>query len=152
VSDFIVSEVSACPELEALLTASGLPVGDVNEPGRRFFRVSASGGGLIGVIGAEAAGTAVLLRSLAVVPDLRGKGWGRRILAWALDRMADEGFAEAYALTVTIEPMLTRWGWSRIARDDAPAAIRESRQFAGLCPCSAALMRRPLPSRPTGGR
>lgn len=134
---------AACPELAAVLAACGLPVGDLGEAGRRFFRF-ADAAGVIGFIGAEAAGDAVLLRSLAVVPQRRGEGWGRRMLDWALARAAAEGYAEAYGLTVTIEPLLARFGWERVERANAPAAIRDSRQFSGLCPCSAALMRRRL--------
>lgn len=141
-----VREVAAatCPELSAELAAAGLPVDDLGEPGRRFFRFAGADGERIGFVGAEAAGNAVLLRSLVVVPPCRGKGWGARILGWAEAAMAAEGFVEAYALTTTIAPLLARWGWERIERAEAPPAIRDSRQFAGLCPASAVLMRHPL--------
>lgn len=149
---FAVREVAAAasPELAETLAACGLPVDDLAEPGRRFFRFAGPDDALIGFVGAEAAQDAVLLRSLAVVPERRGEGWGERLLGWALDRMAAEGHTEAYALTTTIAPLLVRWGWAPVARAEAPPGIRASRQFAGLCPASAALLRKPL--TPPAGR
>lgn len=137
-------------EIAALLATSGLPVDDLEEPGRRFFRFAGAEDALIGCVGVEAAGETVLLRSLAVAPERRGEGWGRRILAWAMDRMAAEGHTQAYALTTTIAPLLVRWGWTPVERAEAPPGIRASRQFTGLCPASAALLRIPL--TPPAGR
>jgi len=141
-----IDEVSGSDvELVATLAAAGLPVDDLAEPGRHFFRFR-DHGRLIGFVGWEEAGDGcALLRSLVVVPTERGHGRGRVISAWALLRLAEVGVGDAYVLTNTAEALVLGLGFARVDRAAAPAGIRASRQFAGLCPASAALMHRSLP-------
>jgi N-acetylglutamate synthase-like GNAT family acetyltransferase len=142
----IVDEVEATePELADALQAAGLPTEDLTRPGRRFFRFRHRRDGLIGFIGWEEAGEAALLRSLVVMPALRGRGWCRRMAGWALGRLAEAGVADVYLLTTTIAPLAAKLGFTRMDRTQAPAAIQASRQFAALCPTAAALMHRRLP-------
>lgn len=141
-----IDEISGSdPRLAAELTAAGLPVDDLGEPGRRFFRF-AEQGRLVGFVGWEMAdGATALLRSLVVMSTGRGQGAGTAMANWALTRLAELGAADVYALTTTAEAFLLRLGFSRLERAEAPPAIRGSRQFAGLCPTSASLLHRTLP-------
>jgi amino-acid N-acetyltransferase len=52
------------------------------------------------------------------------------------------GVRELFLLTTTAEPIFARWGFRRVDRAEAPPAIRESREFASLCPASAVFMAR----------
>lgn len=131
-------------ELADALTAAGLPIDDLAEPGRRFFRFG-DARGLIGFVGWEDFGAVALLRSLAVAPARRRQGWGRALLDWALLRLAEAGVVDVYLLTTGIEPLAAKAGFARIDRDRAPPGIRASRQFAALCPTAAILMHRSLP-------
>ena len=133
------------PDLAAMLAEAGLPTEDLAEPGRWFFRF-AEGGRTVGFIGWEAEdGANALLRSAVVAPARRGHGDGRQIIRWALTRLAELGFTDAWILTTTIEALALRLGFARAGRDEAPDAIRRSRQFAQLCPSTAVLLHRRLP-------
>lgn len=132
-------------QLVATLTEAGLPVDDLSEPGRQFFRFTEKDR-VVGFIGLEIhCGAAALLRSLVVVPEVRGAGVGKAITGCALTRLSELGVTEAYALTTTAASFVKSLGFVPCAREAAPSAIRGSRQFAGLCPASAVLLRRPLP-------
>jgi N-acetylglutamate synthase-like GNAT family acetyltransferase len=134
------------PVLTAALEAAGLPVDDLVEPGRHFFRF-ADGDKLIGFIGWELNDDgSALLRSLVVMPSERGQGAGKTMVSWALARLAELVIADVFILTTTAEAFALKLGFVRCERHSAPQSIRESRQFAGLCPASAALLvRRPIP-------
>lgn len=140
----IVEVGGADAELADALAAVGLPVDDLTDPGRRFFRFG-DAAGLIGFIGWEETGRSALLRSLVVAPVRRGQGWGRALLDWALLRLAEAGVADVYLLTTGIEALAAKAGFTRIDRDRAPPRIRASRQFAALCPITAILLHRSLP-------
>lgn len=140
-----VTEIpGTAPDLAEALAAAGLPIDDLAEPGRRFFRF-ADALGPIGFIGWEATGEAALLRSLVVVPARRGQGWSPVLLDWALKRMAEDNIGDAWLLTTTIPDLAAKAGFAPVARDRAPPVIRDSRQFRGLCPATAILMQRSLP-------
>ncbi|WP_295458487.1 arsenic resistance N-acetyltransferase ArsN2 [uncultured Thiodictyon sp.] len=132
------------PELAATLRMTGLPTDDLAEPGRRFFRFRAATGRLIGFIGWELAGEAVLLRSLVVVPAERGQGWSGIMTGWALEQLGTAGVTDVYLLTTTVEGLARKLGFSRIERAQAPPAIQASRQYDSLCPAAAALLHRRL--------
>jgi N-acetylglutamate synthase-like GNAT family acetyltransferase len=132
------------PSLTAALEAAGLPLDDLVEPERQFFRF-ADGDKLIGFIGWELnEDGSALLRSLVVMPSERGQGAGKTMVSWALARLAELGVADVFILTTTAESFALKLGFVRCKRDSAPHSIRESRQFAGLCPASAALLVRRL--------
>lgn len=128
------------PEVSALLVANGLPVADLS-PAIHFLGVR-DDRGLEGIVGLERHGTDGLLRSLAVRPDRRGSGLGSALVL-EVERLArSEGLASLYLLTTTAEPFFGHRGYTRIARDAAAPAIRESSEFASVCPTSAAVMRK----------
>lgn len=59
------------PELRAALEAAGLPVDDLQEPGRVFFGFTVAGRP-VAYGGLEVVGDAALVRSIAVLPEARG--------------------------------------------------------------------------------
>ncbi|MBB4250190.1 arsenic resistance N-acetyltransferase ArsN2 [Rhizobium sp. BK008] len=132
-------------KLRAVLAAAGLPVDDLTDPGRSFYRFS-RGGQTVGFGGLELYGEAALLRSIVVQPDQQGFGFGHAITLALLDQAHKKGAAAAYVLTETAAPFFQSLGFPPIARDDAPGAILTTRQAASLCPASAALMVRSLPA------
>ncbi len=132
------------PALTAALAAAGLPTDDLAEENRRFFAYETLSGSVVGFAGYEIHGTEALLRSLVVLPQARGQGHGGAILARLSRRAFDAGARRAWTLTTTVADWLEKKGFSRIDRTDAPAAILATRQAAGLCPSSAALLARKL--------
>lgn len=131
------------PALVALLAQAGLPHDDL-APHLANFTVAEVDGELVGAGGYEAAGPGIaLLRSFVVRPDWRGRGLGRRLFDAVVATADAAGRADLYLLTTSARDWFAGLGFIPVPRESAPAAIRATRQFAGACPASAALMRRP---------
>lgn len=95
---------------------------------------------MVGVIGLEIYSAIGLLRSLAVAPSYRGRCLGRELVTYAESLSIDQGVGELYLLTSTAEKFFTRLGYRQASRSNAPAVIKRTSQFAGLCPASSAFM------------
>jgi len=129
--------------VRALLLAARLPDDGLEEQFGSAYAVAAlAGGELVGAAGIEAYGAAGLLRSVVVAEAWRGTGLGRRMVADRLAWAEGRGLSEVYLLTSTAADFFARLGFSRIARDDVPAPVRASREFASVCPLSATVMTR----------
>ena len=131
--------------LRAALAGAGLPVDDLTDAGRSFYRFS-RGGQTVGFGGLELYGETALLRSIVVLSHQRGFGFGHAITLSLLDQAHKKGAAAVYVLTETAAPFFQSLGFLPIARDEAPSAILTTRQAASLCPASATLMIRSLPA------
>jgi amino-acid N-acetyltransferase len=75
--------------VRALLDAAGLPLAGVQHHLSTFQVLDAPDGTLAGVVGLERHGAAWLLRSLAVRPECRGRGYGRALLTAAVAEATD---------------------------------------------------------------
>lgn len=131
-------------ELAALLAACHLPIADLaaNADVRLYgCRVE---GALVGAVGLECLGRVALLRSLAVASSRRGKGLGQALVTSAEEHAAAQGIDTLYLLTTTATAFFTPLGYTPAERAQAPAAIRATPQFAGLCPATAILMSKRL--------
>lgn len=126
-------------ELRDALAASGLPVADLAEPGRAFFRFD-DDAGLVGFGGLEGKGTDRLLRSLLVAADRRGAGLGRAMLAVLEAQARELDVARLHLLTTTAAPFFAANGYAAADRARVPAPIAASREFTALCPASAAYL------------
>lgn len=132
--------------VRALLQAAGLPVdGVADQFGAGWVVARQEEGDLVGVAAVERYGEAGLLRSVAVRPDWRDKGLGRALAADRIAWAADQGLEALYLLTDTAADYWPRFGFRVIGRDDPPAAVRASTEWARACPQSAVAMRRDLP-------
>jgi arsenate reductase len=128
--------------LAAALAAEGLPVDDLTDAGRTFYTFSTLDGATVGYGGFELLGEHVLLRSVAVLPALRGKGLGRNIVPLLLYRAYREGARTAWLLTNSAAPFFEKIGFKVVDRQAAPGAVLATRQAASLCPASAPLLSR----------
>lgn len=139
---------TALDALAAILRSEGLPADDVHERSKRFFRLHEPLGTDLGYAGIELCGMDALLRSVVALPC--GQGQGKRIVVRMADYAEGLGVTRLYLLTTTAEGFFAKLGFRRVARETAPAAIRETREFASLCPATAALMLKEIqPSRRT---
>jgi len=132
------------PGIARLLEGAGLPTEDLPPQTSGFF-VSFTGESLVGVIGLERYGGAGLLRSLAVDRNRRGRGTGQALCETLLRYSEAEGVRDLYLLTTDAAVFFERLGFAVIDRTLAPAEIKRSREFAGLCPETATLMFLRLP-------
>lgn len=126
--------------VEALLSAGGLPVSDLHSSKNVLFFGCSSGDTLAGIVGLEVYGSSALLRSLAVLESGRRAGLGTALVAYAEQQAMARGIDTLYLLTNTAENFFAGRGYARAERDLAPAAIAATREFAELCPSSAAFM------------
>jgi amino-acid N-acetyltransferase len=123
-----------------LLAASELPTADLTAAHMRHFFYAGSADKPQGLVGIEIHGADALLRSLVVAPELRAAGLGSALVRRAESHARAEGVRAIYLLTSTAEHFFARRGYARLEREDAPAGIRATREFADICPASSAFM------------
>lgn len=132
-------------QIQNLLTANGLPVEDVSTTLIEGFLVAEdASGAIVGSGGFEQISPSVLLRSLVVSSELRGRGIAGELVAQLEDNAHSLGRQEVWLLTTTAERFFERAGYERVDRDQVPGEMRLCRQFAALCPSTATCMRKRL--------
>lgn len=131
------SDVSA---IKRLLEANNLPIAGVDDHWRTFL-VARDGNKIVACGGSEAYRVAALIRSVAVLPEYRKHGLGRRLVRQLLDRLAARGLREFYLLTATAEEYFRKRGFKKIEREEVHPQLLASREFQDACPASAVCMR-----------
>ena len=127
-----------------LLEDARLPADDLTVELVEDFFCIGSRTSPVGLVGLEVRGEHALLRSLVVASGIRSRGAGTALVGSAERYARSRGVRELYLLTTTAEDFFARRGYVRIARADAPEAIRATREFAHICPASSAFMRKTL--------
>lgn len=127
-----------------LLHRADLPTADLEAGHVARFLVSRERGAVVGCVAVEAYGGAGLLRSLAVSPGHRGRGLGVQLAEAAEAHARDGGLGALYLLTTTAAPFFEARGYAPVDRADVPEAVRQSSEFAGVCPSSAACLGKAL--------
>ena len=125
--------------IERFLTASKLPLDGVREALPSFV-VAESAGELVGVAGLERCRDNALLRSVAVAESCRSRGVGRALVERVIAEAESRGIHALYLLTTTAERYFPSFGFSAVARDEVPADVRATTEFASACPASATVM------------
>jgi N-acetylglutamate synthase-like GNAT family acetyltransferase/quercetin dioxygenase-like cupin family protein len=131
------------PALKALLESVGLPTEDVRH-GEQDCILALHAGRVVGSVGLEKHERAVLLRSFAVVPELRGQGLGSKLYERIVAHAVLRGAESAFVLTTTAERFCAVRGFERLDRASVPGWLRETAEFRSLCPSTAVCMRRRL--------
>ncbi len=130
--------------LAAALQGAGLPIDDLSEPGRLFWRFETAETEPVGFGGLEILREDALLRSIVTLPPLRNRGIGAAIVA-SLEEEAQRHRCDAlWLLTTSAKRFFDRLGFATCDRAVVPDAVRETRQFATLCPDSAVVMMKRL--------
>jgi len=124
----------------ALLERTALPPDGLDEQFGDPYAVAVADGEIVGAAGVEVYGSAGLLRSVAVDPGWQGHGLGRRLTEERLRWAAARGLDTVYLLTTTAAAFFPRLGFASVARDEVPAEVRGSLQFASVCPSTAAVL------------
>ena len=129
-----------------LLEEAKLPLEGLEEQWGPGYAVAVEDGSVVAAAGIERYGRYGLLRSVVTAPAARGRGMAdalvRNRLAWA----DTEGLEAVYLLTTTAADYFPRLGFERVEREALPIEIRDSREFASVCPSSAVAMRCGLPA------
>lgn len=138
--ELTLAPISAAEELKTALAAAGLPIDDLDEPDRTYFRLVDDENRVVGYSGIEAASDdAVLLRSMVIVPAFRSQGYGRHLTEMTLARIPVA--SEVYLATTSASSFFESVGFQVIQRNHVPQTILSTRQLSGICPASATIMK-----------
>lgn len=127
--------------VRALLAAVLLPLDGLDEQFGDGYAVAECDGTVIGAEGIETYEDSGLLRSAVVHDAWRGRGIGDALTRDRLDWARSRGLRAVYLLTTTAADYFPRYGFTRVERGSAPAAVQRSREFAEACPQTAVTMR-----------
>ena len=125
--------------IEALLSASGLPLDGVPEALSTFI-VAQANDRIVGVAGLEVCCDNALLRSVAVADAWRAHGIGRALVTRVISDAEARGINALYLLTTTAERYFPSFGFQKVERDEVPDDVRATAEFQGACPASATVM------------
>ncbi|NEJ90041.1 GNAT family N-acetyltransferase [Rhizobium leguminosarum] len=137
--ELTLEPISVSEALRAALTSAGLLIDDLEGADRAYFALVDADRRIVGYSGVETCDDSVLLRSVAIVPELRSRGFGRSLVELTIAQVPLS--AEVYLATTSAAPFFESFGFTPIQRDQAPKAILSTRQLSGLCPASATIMR-----------
>lgn len=122
--------------VEALLEENDLPSRDVRSKPDCFY-VGYDGEDPVGIGGIEIHGSDGLLRSVVVERAARGNGVGTALCDALETEARAEGVGTLSLLTTTASEFFAARGYLGAERSDVPATIRETTEFADLCPTTA---------------
>jgi amino-acid N-acetyltransferase len=131
------------PTVRDLLTEAGLPL-DGAASAFATGVIATEGDRVVGCAAIEPYDGSALLRSVAVVRDVRGTGVGTSLVHEAEHLARDSGARSLILLTETAEPWFSRLGYATIERTLVPADVARSIEFQTACSTSAVAMRRTL--------
>ena len=116
------------PQMEALITAEGLPAYELAEYLETFL-VLDEGEAVVGCAGLEIYGEAALLRSVVVAPERRGRVDGRRLVEAALAEARERSVRRVYLFTMHADGFFRRLGFREVDLGEFEEAVRASRQY-----------------------
>ena len=125
-----------------LLTVCALPTADLTEVHMANFLACGDRDRPAGVVGLDLQRPFGLIRSLAVSPDLRGRGLGKDLLAAIEDFGSKQELAAFYLLTTTAPNFFASLGYVQTPRLEVPEAIQRTVEFASICPGDAVVMKK----------
>ena len=134
------------PDISSLLDANHLCLDGVSERIDTTL-IALDGNRLVGTAALELFPDGALLRSVAVVPELRGSHIGHDLVTGVLSLAAERSIGDVYLLTTTAERYFPRFGFERITREVVPEGVRQSAEFVSGCPTTAVVMRAPVATR-----
>jgi amino-acid N-acetyltransferase len=139
-------EAADLPAVLALLEAAGLPTADLTSVLGPQMWVLEAKDSVLGVIALERFGSDGLLRSLAVAPECRKRGFGHKLVARLEHEAQAGGVEQLVLLTETAEPLFRSLGYGVIDRRHVSEELKQSAEFRSLCPASAVCMSKALHS------
>ena len=138
------------PRIRQLLVLCELPQEDITPERLRDFLVLKEKGEIVGVVGVEVLGRFGLLRSLAVDPRCRRRGFGFLLTEKAEEYAASLKIEALYLLTMTAEGFFAKRGYQRVERTAVPLPVQGTAEFKNLCPVAAVCMVKYLKPHPSG--
>jgi amino-acid N-acetyltransferase len=125
-------------DIKKLLQENDLPISDISSDMEFYIEIENKQISVVG--GLEIIGDFVIIRSIAVAHNYKGKGLGTKMTHHLIDTAKKKKYDIVYLLTMTAENYFPKFGFTEINRESAPEAIKNSSQFTTVCPDSAVLM------------
>lgn len=135
----LIKDTESFEAFRSLLKSSGLPADDLDFK-RDLLVGYYEGSELVGTGGLEVYQPYGLLRSLSVKMGIRGRAVGSTITEFLLAEAKQRNLKGIYLLTETAHGFFQKKGFVDVPREAVPEQVRQSREFAKLCPQSAAVM------------
>ena len=129
--------------LAAALAKADLATSDIREPDRLFWRFEHNDVP-VGFGGLEIHGKDALLRSVVTLPPVRRRGIGGAIVAALETEARFAGCRKVWLLTTLAPAFFEALGYARVDRAAVPEGIRDTQEFAALCPANATAMTKAL--------
>jgi amino-acid N-acetyltransferase len=123
-----------------LLSQHGLPISDIDDDKLLYLLVN--GEKIIGTAGLEIFNDCALLRSVSVIKEEQGKGYGKVINEQLENYAKESGINCLYLLTTTAKDFFDKQGYCVIKREESPESIKQTAEFTSLCPSSAVVMKK----------
>ena len=98
-------------------------------------------GVLIGSFGLELFDGYALLRSIVVINDLRGNGFGVDLVNNALESAKERNVRQLFLLTTTADKFFIKFGFKITDRNTVPESITSTTEFKTFCPDTAVCMK-----------
>jgi amino-acid N-acetyltransferase len=137
----VVNEIER-REAIALLQQQHLPVLDIDE--NKVLYLLKDGERTIGTVGLEIFEDCALLRSVSVLKEEQGKGYGKYINEEIEKYAKEAGINCLYLLTTTAKDFFNKQGYCVISREGAPVSVQQTAEFTALCPSSAVIMKKKI--------
>ena len=134
--DAVTSDIE---QIESLLKEYSLPINDIFENINNFI-IAEQDNKIVGLGGFEKHGEIVLLRSITVTQEYRGKAIGKSIYQLLESKISRLGINQLYLLTETAADYFKNIGFTIKERINVPEAVMRTKQFSALCPSTAVVM------------
>jgi amino-acid N-acetyltransferase len=123
-----------------LLQQHKLPVSDIDDDKLLYLLINDEK--VIGTAGLEIFEDCALLRSVSVLKEEQGKGYGKVINEQIESYAKESGINCLYLLTTTAKDFFDKQGYCVIKREESPEALKQTAEFTSLCPSSAVVMKK----------
>lgn len=137
----IIRDQNSLEKLQLFLKANKLPASDLRLEQSVFVGYYDSANQLVGSGGLEVYGNTALLRSIAVGEEFRGQLLGKTIVEDIIAKAKDSKIKDLYLLTETAHNYFLKKGFQDVPRENVPEIIKQTTEFAQVCPASAIVMK-----------
>ena len=134
------AQVKDLPFIKKLLKKNSLPYEDVSLKNQIFF-IGYRESKPLGIGGIEIFEQYGLLRSLVIIDQFRGKGYGKILASKIVEYAREIKLKEVYLLTTTAKGFFKKLGFKEVNRNQVPIEIKKSTEFKSLCPSTAICMK-----------
>ncbi len=135
----IVSSEAEFDSFREAVKQAGLPHQDLNYQSQVLISYYQDDK-MIGTGGLEVLERFALLRSVSVLSDHRSQNIGKKITSNILSHAKESNLESVYLLTETAKDYFQKLGFEEISRENVPAEIKLTTEFAQTCPASATCM------------